>query len=96
MRDRSEYAGRPLLRFLECYVLRTIGHLEPADEARLVRMTPRLREILGGDGTWDEILGRALQFPPNMSELVVALWQKHSTLARENGQVLAEAESTEP
>ena len=38
MSDR--YEGKPFIRLVDCYVLDAIGHLDDAQEAQLIEMTP--------------------------------------------------------
>jgi hypothetical protein len=82
------YAGRPLLRLLECYVLRAIGHLKPGDEARLEAITPSLQQVYGGSGQWFEILEHVMGFEPEMTGRIKLIWFKNQAIARERSEVL--------
>ena len=88
MKDPARYAGKPLLRLLECYVLHAAGALRKADEERLTLMAPKLREVYKATGSWDEIIASVMQFPPTMPELVKASWARNSDLARRNQEHL--------
>lgn len=81
----DRYAGKPLLRLLELYVLRAIGELTPTEEQKLVQMAPQLRQSLGGNGSWHNAVETAMNMPANMPALIQEMWTKNSALAASQG-----------
>jgi hypothetical protein len=84
----DRYTGKPLLRLLECYVLWSIGALEPKDQVLLTQMEPKLRDTYQLDGTWHEVVAGVMDFPPNMPDLIRASWERNSGKARAVGEEL--------
>ena len=64
MTDR--YAGKPFLKLLDSYVLESIGHLDPADDAALT----------ASDGPWRSVVAREMQFPQGMAGAIREMWDK--------------------
>lgn len=89
MPANPRYDGRPLVRLLELYVLRAIGHLEPADEERLEAMAPKLRELYDCPGAWHEVVAHSISLPPDLPAAIVALWKKNQAIAEENAVTLS-------
>jgi hypothetical protein len=85
MNASSRYAGKPLLRLLEGYVLRAIGALSPGDEERLRSMEPQLGRVYGRVGTWMEIIASEMELPANMPELIAETWRRNQNVAKANG-----------
>lgn len=80
--------GSPLKRFLEGYVLKSIGSLAPGEEMQLREMTPKLRSMLKRTGTWDEILAAEMQFPPDLAASIREIWEQNRKIAQDGGEVL--------
>ena len=72
----SRYAGNPLLRLLELYVLWSIGELNSNDDDLLQQMTPRLRETYSHNGTWFEIIESVMELPVAARQEIVELWKR--------------------
>ena len=70
--NERRYAGRPLLRLLDCYVLALTGHLAPEMEARVSRI---VKTMFGGGSDWKATLKNTLALPPDMDERIHGLWQ---------------------
>ncbi|MDJ0909086.1 MAG: hypothetical protein QNI99_07820 [Woeseiaceae bacterium] len=81
----ERYAGKPLLRLLECYALDAIGKLEAKDEASLTAMEPKLAELFEVSGTWKEIIDGVMEFPPDMASLIQEMWTKNQDIAKQAG-----------
>lgn len=86
--NNPRYQGKPLLRLLECYVLKAIDALSPEESERLTRMQPKLAKIYGVDGTWKEIIEVAMNFPLSMPALIEDTWRKNLAIAAFNDAVL--------
>jgi hypothetical protein len=86
MNDR--YKNRPLVRLLECFVLKAIGQLPQEDESKLDTMTPKLEQTYNLNGSWDEIVMQIMKFPNDMSQQISIIWEKNCKLAEENNEVL--------
>jgi hypothetical protein len=84
----NRYAGKPLVRLLECYVLKAIGQLAAEDEARLSAMEPQLRKVYRHNGSWVHIVSSALDFPNNMAETIEQIWRRNQDVARASGITL--------
>jgi hypothetical protein len=74
MTENSRYAGKPMLRLLECYVLWTIGKLERKEEEALGQMEPKLRQVFNRQGSWREIVSNAMDLPTNLPDLIRTKW----------------------
>ena len=81
----NRYAGKPLLRVLECYVLWAIGELSEAEQAKLCGMEPQLRQALKQQGNWREVVEKTMELPANMPELIRANWIKNQGIAQQQG-----------
>ena len=82
MSDNSRYDGKPLLRLLELYVLKALGELPALEEETLVRMSPKLQAVYGGDGTWYGALQTAVHMPAEMPQAIRDMWTKNLELAQ--------------
>lgn len=80
----SRYQGKPLLRLLECYVLKAIGELSPKDAENLTGMQPKLVQIYGVEGAWDEIVAKTMEFPDSIPTLIRQTWQHNQEIAAAN------------
>lgn len=83
--DPQRYAGKPLLRLLEYYVLWSIGHLAEEDASRLQAMAPKLTDTFGGDGTWQGAIATTMELPHNMPELIRQVWARNQQIAAASG-----------
>jgi hypothetical protein len=78
----DRYAGKPLLRLVDAFVLKSIGELDSATEAGLREMEPKLRQIYGCDGSWDDIVISVLHFGPDIRTSIHDLWLENQAIAR--------------
>lgn len=78
----SRYQGKPFLRFLDSYVLDAIGQLSDDQRRGLEGLQPMLARSLSLDGTWQEIVSAAMQFPESMPESIRRLWRGYLDAAR--------------
>ena len=76
------YDGFPLLRLLEMYVISEVGQISPEQEASLQRMTPRLNELYGIQGTWKQVLEDVMNMPPDSHAKIMAAWDAYSEHCR--------------
>jgi hypothetical protein len=86
--NSSRYQGKPLLRLLECYVLKTLDLLPESDSLNLASMEPKLTQVYGRQGTWDQIISAMMEFPPNMPLLIREMWVRNQAIAKANGVML--------
>lgn len=70
--DESRYAGRPLLRILDCYVLAVTGNLAPEMELKVADVVGR---TFGGERDWKASVRRAINLPLDMDDRIRALWR---------------------
>jgi len=79
---QQRYAGKPLLRLLECYVLWAADELPAEEESKLQAMTPKLREVYKRQGSWQEIVAGEMEFPPDLPQHIRSLWIENSQRAQ--------------
>lgn len=77
-----------MLRFLEAYVLWAIDSLPADKEARWSAMSPKLKELFGGDGTWQSAVVATMELPVNMPELIRERWVHNCEIAQKNSMLL--------
>lgn len=79
MVDLSErYAGKPMLRLLDSYVLDAIGALDDRTGAELTANAPRLSQALGASGeTWQQVVENAMGMPSDSADAVRAIWAQY-------------------
>lgn len=82
------YEGKPLLRLLELYVLWAIDELPENDRTTLEKIAPKLKEIYGGDGNWQEAIATAIHMPSDLPIAIQGMWLRNQELARLNGAAL--------
>lgn len=70
--NEKRYAGRPLLRLLDCYVLALTGNLAPDMEAKVAETVQR---SFGGGADWKATLRQTVKLPDNLDERIKALWR---------------------
>ena len=80
----ARYKGKPLLRLLECYVLKAIDKLSPSDEEKLAAMQPKLSQVYGVKGAWDHIVATTMEFPDSMTALIRETWRANQEIATTN------------
>jgi hypothetical protein len=91
----DRYAGQPLLKLLECYVLDAIGELDVARESSLRAMAPKLAEIYAVPSTpaapadWRQVIAAAMQFPPDLAQAIRDVWIKNLATAKAAGRRLS-------
>ncbi len=69
---RRRYAGRPLLRLLDSYVLALTGNLDPDTEAKVARVVDAM---FGGGPDWKATLRTAVNLPADMDSRIEDLWR---------------------
>jgi hypothetical protein len=82
----ARYQGKPLLRLLECYVLKAIDELSPSNEEKLVAMQPKLSQVYEVDGAWDHIVATTMEFPDAMPALIRETWRANQDRHRQPSQ----------
>lgn len=85
----ARYEGKPLLRLLECYTLKVINELSPADEANLAAMVPKLEQVYKQCGSWSEIIAAVMKFPASMPTLIMEMWKRNQEIAKANNLSLS-------
>lgn len=86
--NSPRYQGKPLLRPLECYVLKAIDELSAADAENLKCMEPKLAHSFGKLGPWDHIIAATMAFPEDMPTLIREMWDRNQEIAREQNVTL--------
>ena len=85
----SPYQGKPFLKIAESFVMKAIGEIAPTTEVTLQNMTPKLQQIYGVSGSWDEITKKVLDLPEGIETEIRQLWEKNRELAAKKGHVLS-------
>lgn len=75
----ARYAGKPLLRLLDAYVLDVLGALDEQTARENERMAPKLAEVLGAPAgsTWQQSVQHAAGIPPESIYDLRATWEQH-------------------
>lgn len=81
----SRYEGKPFLKLVDFYILKSIGKLEPGQLNALAQIEPKLRETYALQGTWFEIVAKQMDLPDNFSSLINAQWDSYSNYMQQNG-----------
>jgi hypothetical protein len=83
------YEGKPLLRPLECYILKSIGELSSAEAENMKWMEPKLSDAFGILGSWEHIISTAMSFPEDMPNLIREVWDRNQAIARKQSLTLS-------
>lgn len=81
----SRYEGKPFLKLLELYVLKSIGRIEPEQLNALAQLEPKLRETYATQGTWFEIVAEEMDFPDELPSRINAKWDSYSKHMQQKG-----------
>lgn len=74
----TRYQGKPMLVYLDAYVLDALGALEPERSASFQTMLPKLREALNTDGdTWQQVVESSMDMPADSADALRAMWERH-------------------
>ncbi|UUZ47808.1 hypothetical protein LP420_32610 [Massilia sp. B-10] len=84
----NRYEGKPFLKFVDSFILKAIGELDPEMEAKLDAATPKLQQAFGCSGSWEDIVMEQLEFEPGVREQIRALWESNQIEARNLGGTL--------
>ena len=90
----SRYDGKPFLRFLDCYVLKSIGELDVQQERALDAMAPKLASLYGEEGTWFDIVASQMHFPATLPDQIKGIWERGKADAAQKGIVVSPDEFT--
>lgn len=74
MNDR--YIGKPFLRLLELYILRSIEELSENYSDLLLELEPKLQKTYESRKRWYEIIADEMGLPENFNSIVLDAWQK--------------------
>jgi hypothetical protein len=84
------YKGKPLLRLMELYVLSVIGETSTDEEITLEKMTPRLQQLYGTSGSWQDAIVAAVGFPASFPDDVRGRWEDNKFSGQTQPQQFAE------
>lgn len=80
--SKQRYAGKPLVRLLDAYVLWAIGALPTEQAALLQQMTPKLRQTWNRtEDHWHDVVASQMQFPATMPASIRETWQRNQAVA---------------
>jgi hypothetical protein len=51
-------------------------------------MTPKFIELYKIQGNWKQIVEKVMEFPENMTELIVSNWENNIEIAKNNNTIL--------
>jgi hypothetical protein len=81
----NRYEGKPFLKFVDSFILKVIGELDPVMEGKLEAATPKLQQAFSSDGTWEDIVMGQLDFGPEVRDEIRTLWAANQELAKQAG-----------
>ena len=81
----NRYDGKPFLKLLDSYVLWSIGHLDNVSAAGLEHMVPKLQQVYGCDGTWQDIVALQMELPDTLPATIKRIWENGSAKALAQG-----------
>ncbi len=81
----SRYEGKPFLKLLDFYVLKSIGRIEPEQLNALAQLEPKLRETYASQGTWFEIVAEQMDLPDELPSQIDAAWDSYSKHMQQKG-----------
>ena len=85
----TRYDGRPLLRFIDAYVLDAMGELADDSTKRLDSITPTLQSVYHvADSDWRVIVERVMDFPPELRVKIKTGWEATQDKASRKGYSL--------
>ena len=84
----NRYQGKPFLKFVDSFILKAIGELDPDMEAKLEAITPKLQQTFSSSGSWEDIVLEQLDFGPEVRAEIRALWAANQQLALQAGAIL--------
>ena len=90
--DNTRYDGRPLLRFVECYVLRVIGELPTKDERHMQEAEHILQETFSSKDKWYDIIKDEIRISATDDDEIKKMWFDHKKLTQYHKQVLTSEE----
>ena len=79
----DRYEGKPFLRLLDCYVLRSIGQLDKQHNDTMTKMEPMFHQVYGSSSPWYEIVEEQMNFPASYSGEIRAMWDRYEVWARD-------------
>lgn len=82
MTDR--YTDKPFLRFVDAWVLKAIGHLDPATETYCKAMVPQLEQSFGLTGSWEQIVEQQMKFGSELPAQIRKIWTDGTARFAEN------------
>jgi hypothetical protein len=71
----DRYTGRPMLRFLDAYVLDALGLLDDETTNSMAALAPQLAAALGSTASqWQRIVAESLDIPDDAPDHIVHVW----------------------
>lgn len=81
--EPQRYAGRPLLKVLECYILDSIGALSVEHQTGMRAIVQR---IWAGGDDWKATVRAHLELDATLDEGLRQMWLRNQEIARGNGR----------
>ena len=79
MNDKKlRYEGKPLLKYLDSYVLRCIGCLDAHTDKILASTEEPLRKTFPHPGAWHEVIATEFGFDEALNVAIIEMWEKTS------------------
>jgi hypothetical protein len=97
MSASDRYTNDPFLKFMELYVLWTIGEITDAEEQSMTRMAPYLYKSLANTGAgegltaespWHELISKTLGLSEELPDEIRKYWQANRAVADQNRMIL--------
>jgi hypothetical protein len=85
----DRYAGKPLLRIIELFVLDAIGELPAEQRQTMEKMTPKLQALYTSSSDWQGIVVELMDWnAAAIRSSIQAMWVQNQGIAREQGLTL--------
>jgi hypothetical protein len=82
---KERYAGRPLLRLLDDYVLDVVGAL-PAETHPVLLKVVRLAYPNTPGNSWQQVLENELELAPDLKRKILAMWRDYEQFMAGQGE----------
>ena len=85
----DRYAGKPLLKLVEAFVLDAIGELPAAQRTTLEQMTEKLQEVYKSTSPWQGIVVEVMHWDSDIASSIQGLWKRNQAIACSSGVTLS-------
>jgi hypothetical protein len=69
-------------------VLKSLDLLSEPDNMNLASMQPKLAQVYGRQGSWDQIIVDEMELPASLPSLIREMWSRNQEIAKAKGLIL--------